>query len=42
MLYLVIDTLINIVFLGDIFVNLLSAYQDKDLNVVDDLKVIYY
>lgn len=35
-----IDTFINVIFLGDIMVNMMSAYQDNDFNIVTDHKVI--
>ena len=31
-----IDTFINVIFLGDIMVNMMSAYQDNDFNIVTD------
>jgi hypothetical protein len=34
-----IDTFINVIFLGDIMVNMMSAYQDNDFNIVTDHKV---
>lgn len=34
-----LDLSINILFAADIVVNVISAYQDKDLNVVDEPKV---
>lgn len=40
-LIIVLDTTINLCFFADIFVNLFSAFQDKDLNVVDDPKVSF-
>jgi hypothetical protein len=33
------DTLINVIFLGDIVVNMMSAYQDNDFNIVTNHKV---
>jgi hypothetical protein len=35
-----IDTFINVIFLGDIIINMMSAYQDNDFNIVTDHKVI--
>lgn len=37
-----IDTFINIIFLGDIIVNMMSVYQDNDYNIVTDHKVTHY
>jgi hypothetical protein len=36
----ILDTVINCIFLVDIFINLISAYQDEEYNVVTDHKVI--
>ena len=36
---LTIDTFINVIFLGDIMINMMSAYQDNDFNIVTDHKV---
>ncbi len=36
---LTIETIMNVIFLADIFVNMLSAYQDNDFNMVTDHKV---
>ena len=34
--------MINMFFFLDIFVNFLSAYQDDEFQIIDDIKVTYY
>jgi len=37
----ILDTIINLIFLLDIFVNLFSAYEDDDYVVITSFKVIF-
>ncbi len=35
----ILDSLINFLFLFDIIINMISAYEDKELNLITDQKV---